>query len=497
MIEKLLLTPYNFQIKARDYLLQNSHSAIFGEPGVGKTIISLSYIKHIRRPALVIAPLHLIYSTWPEEIELWKNFSSLTYNIIHGPNKLEAFRSAKRYNISLINPEGVLWLIDQIKKDRVMPWHILLVDESAKFKSPSSKRFKKIKPLMKYFLRRHILAGNPLPNNYFDLWAQYYMVDVGSRLGTSFYSYRQKYFFPTDFKRFSWDLFPGAEDTIKEKVAPISLYIPIEGNVEMPPRRFVDVHIDLPSAIRVQYNKMAKSLKYEIDHGSLDYISKSIKQGKFDPDLYDTDVGVYEGDSLKNTDSTEILAPSKGAATMKCWQIANGHIFESLTKLEKLQKKNPKSRILHKEKVKATLTLVEDIQPSPVMIGFIFKNDYRLLREAFPSATLLSVPDKAMAANIAVQWNNNEIPIMLAQMTSVSHGYNLQKGKGHHIILFSLCPNFDTVDQFIRRIWRQSVASDKVIIHRILAKKTIDDKMLTRLREKKTTSENFLKGMTR
>lgn len=110
-------------------MLQQPCAGLFMDPGLGKTSITLStvsillqkqYLKHV----LVVAPLRVVYSVWPQEVEKWDEFRHLSVGILHGPKKHKVLD--EDYDIYLINPEGLLWLRDT---GRYTEFDGLVVDE--------------------------------------------------------------------------------------------------------------------------------------------------------------------------------------------------------------------------------------------------------------------------------------------------------------------------------------------------------------------------------
>jgi SNF2 family DNA or RNA helicase len=56
---------------------------------------------------------------------------------------------------------------------------------------------------------------------------------------------------------------------------------------------------------------------------------------------------------------------------------------------------------------------------------------------------------------------------------AMGHGLNLQ-ASGNHICWYSLTWNYELYDQFNRRVYRQG-QTKRVIVHRILARGTLDE----------------------
>ena len=105
--------PHNYQKRAVKWLLQHPEAALFLEPGLGKTSVTLRAFQTLRKTGtvkrmLVVAPLSVVQLVWPREIQKWDQFKDLSVSILHGPGKAEAARS--KADIHIINYEGLPWL---------------------------------------------------------------------------------------------------------------------------------------------------------------------------------------------------------------------------------------------------------------------------------------------------------------------------------------------------------------------------------------------------
>ena len=74
--------PHPFQERAIQDLIADPFHALFMEPGLGKTAIVLEAFTRLYEQldvarALVIAPLRICYSTWPDEVAKWRQFNDL------------------------------------------------------------------------------------------------------------------------------------------------------------------------------------------------------------------------------------------------------------------------------------------------------------------------------------------------------------------------------------------------------------------------------------
>ena len=86
----LALRPY--QSRGIDFGLQIPKSYFAVDMGLGKTAIILHILNRLGIPSLCVAPLKVTYNTWPDEIVDWDLEGEITYEVLHGPRKNEAFR---------------------------------------------------------------------------------------------------------------------------------------------------------------------------------------------------------------------------------------------------------------------------------------------------------------------------------------------------------------------------------------------------------------------
>lgn len=82
------------------------------------------------RRVLIVAPLRVIYSVWPEEIKKWHY--PFEYSIVHGTPGERIKAINKSADIYLTNPHNVAWLS---KLDLENRFDLLIVDESTEFKN--------------------------------------------------------------------------------------------------------------------------------------------------------------------------------------------------------------------------------------------------------------------------------------------------------------------------------------------------------------------------
>lgn len=461
-------TPHAYQKKAVKFLLEHAAGALFLDPGLGKTSITLATIKMLKQKkvldkVLLIAPLRVCYSVWPKEVDKWSDFNGIKVVVLHGPNKDELLKVEA--DVYVINPEGLEWLL-QVKKTKTptgktkvdvdlrrwkaLGFDTLVVDELSKFKHTNTNRFKAIKLVLNTFRRRWGLTGSPASNGLLDLFGQCFILDQGRTLGPYISHYRMKYFVPSH-DGFSWNIREGAEQEIYERLNPLALRMAADDYLDMPTLIENNIRVDLPEPVRVVYDQL-------------------------------------EDDLIAKLNDKVVVASNAAAASMKCRQVANGGIYidpevESLVKLPKSKREWVN---LHTEKVDALADLIEELQGSPILVAYDFEHDLDRLKERLGQ----DVPyigggvSAKRSAELEKAWNAGHLSVLLGHPQAMAHGLNLQE-VGHHVCWHSLTWDFELYDQFIRRVLRQGNKSKKVFVHHIMARGTVDEVVLAAVKSKR------------
>ncbi len=457
--------PHAYQKTAVGFMVSLATAGLFLDPGLGKTAITLAAFNLMRRKGyikrmLVIAPLRPAYSVWPGEVLRWDEFSDLKIELLHGDNKNAALRrvlcGSNHVDINVINPEGLPWLSEQLARNsHVFPWDMLVIDESTRFKITSTQRFKILKPLLPRFKRRYILTGSPAPNGLLDLFGQIFILDLGRTLGSYVSHYRVRFFNPGGYLGYQWTLRAGADKEIYNLLKPIVLRMDARDLLEMPPLIGVDppgrVEVELPPKAMAQYKQMEDTLITQVKDGL-------------------------------------VVAANAAAASTKCRQIANGGIYTNGPGQAR------KWENLHEAKVDAVEEIVEELQGKPALIAYEYAHDLDRLRRRLGNVPHIGggVTPKRFH-EIETAWNAGELPVLLAQPQSVAHGINLQ-GTGAAVIWAGLTWDLENYEQLYKRIWRQG-QKEKVIVHHIVAKKTVDEIIIRGLTRKDHTQRGLLDAL--
>lgn len=206
---------------------QNPVVLDLSDAGTGKTPVALwAYAeRHAAgeaRCALVICPRSLMTNVWINSVRKFTpHFKAVAAT---AKNRAEAF--AMDADIYVTNTDATTWLAKQ-PKTFFKKFTELIVDESSAFKHHTSQRSKALAKIRKHFTHRRLMSGTPASRSITDVWHQAYLVDDGTRLGNSFYAFRNSVSTPVQVGRnanaLHWKDKEGAEDAVFGLLADITV----------------------------------------------------------------------------------------------------------------------------------------------------------------------------------------------------------------------------------------------------------------------------------
>jgi len=397
---------------------------LFLPPGLGKTTTTLTIIaEQFKGRTLIIAPKKVAESVWTEEISKWDHLKHLRISKVLGNPKERAASLQRDSDIYITNLENVVWLTE-LK----IPFDNLVIDESSRFKDPSTKRFKALKPLLKTFKRRVILTGTPTPQGYGDLWSQVGILDLGARLETSITRFRQKYMEPTDKNWhtgvvYKWGIREGQETIIQDKIKDICFSLKAEDYLKLPEITKIYHNIYLGLDSKAQYKKLLNDMVLEI------------------------------GDET-------ITAPTAATLSNKLLQFTSGSLY----------KEDGSWTCIHTAKI----DFMEDMldENAPTLVFYHFKASLQKLKERFPQAKMLDEINHQ-------DWRDGKVPMLLCHPQSGGIGINLQCNVGEtaQIVWYDLPWSSENYIQANARIHRQG-QTKPVIIHHLAIENSIDNQVI-------------------
>ena len=316
---------------------------------------------------------------------------------------------------------------------------MVVIDELSSFKSHQAKRFKSLMKVRPKVNRIVGLTGTPSSNGLMDLWAQYRLLDMGQRLGRFIGRYREDYFVPDKRNQqviFSYKPKPGAEEAIYRLIS--------------------DITISMKGA---DYLKLPELVINEVD------VKLSEKEMKI--------LDIMKRDLITTVKGEEITAANAAALSGKLLQMANGAVYDDQgTVLH-----------IHDRKLDALEDLIEAANGKPVLIAYWFKHDLSRIQKRF-EVEVLSTSDSIK------RWNDGEISIAAIHPASAGHGLNLQAG-GSTLVWFGLTWSLELYQQTNARLWRQG-QKETVVIHHLISKGTIDERVMKALNDKNNTQSALI-----
>ena len=439
--------PRPYQRYAIRRIIDTPAVALLLDMGMGKTVSTLTAINELMfdrfevHKVLVIAPLRVALSTWRDECEMWEHTRHLRISIAVGGLRTREEALAEDADIYVVNRDVVKWLVGYYRAK--WPFDMVVVDESSSFKNPASQRFKALRKVRPLVQRVVLLTGTPAPNGLMDLWSQLYLLDRGERLGRTLTEYRERYFRPGQQSGnivYSYDARPGAEQEIFRRIGDICVSMKSEDYLTLPPLIQNVVRVQLPDAAARRYREMERELVLSI------------------------------GDA-------DITAVSAAALSNKLLQMANGAVYDTEGDVVRI----------HEAKLDALDEIISCNEGKSVMVIYSYRHDLETLRQRYPKARELKTADDIRA------WNAGQIPLLLVHPQSAGHGLNLQHG-GHIVVWYGLTWSLEAYQQTNKRLHRPG-QTEPVVLHRLVARDTVDEDVMRALEGKAAGQESMLEAV--
>lgn len=458
----------DYQLSIVDHIVQHPRCNIWSGMGTGKscsTLTALDFLLNVMGeagPALVLAPLRVAASTWPAEAKKWAHLAHLRVVPVIGDKAAREAALRQAGDVFTMNYENLPWLRLHLE-ERGEPWpfRIVVADESTRLKSFRVRQGGARAQALGQIVHKHVdrfinLTGTPAPNGLSDLWGQAWFLDGGQRLGRSFSAFENRWFatkkkHPNDQYGEKFAM-PGAQSQIEGALRDVTITVRAADFLDLPPLVENVIEVDMPPSAQRHYKELERELFTQLASGE--------------------DVEVFNAAAL----------------TMKCLQCANGAMY-----LDKERYGPDKWIEVHDAKLDALESIIEEAAGAPVLVAYHFKSDLARLCRAFGSGRVLDADPATIA-----DWNAGKIPLLFAHPASAGHGLNLQDG-GNIIVFFGLWWNLEEHEQIIERIGptRQAQAGHNrpVFVHRIVARGTVDELVVARLKTKASVQSLLLDAM--
>ncbi len=455
-------TPREYQHAIVEHSLDNPRAGVWAGMGMGKTCSTLTALDILELvepgPALVLAPLRVASSTWPDEAVKWKHLRNVEVSAVVGTPEQRRAALRKPANVFTTNYEQLPWLVEHYGD--AWPFRKVVADESTKLKSfrlrQGGQRAQALGRVAHKKVTRFIeLTGTPSPNGLQDLWGQAWFLDQGVRLGRSFEAFKQRWFRSVQIgdnaHAMRLEPLPFAQSQIEDRLRDLCLSLDARDYFDISEPIFTTIRVELPKRARQLYRDMEKEMFLSLECGA------------------------------------EVEAFNAASKTIKCLQLANGAIYTDDTATTFSE--------VHDAKLQALESIIAEAAGMPVLVAYHFKSDLGRLLRHFPQGRALDADPRTITA-----WNAGSIPVLFAHPASAGHGLNLQDG-GNILAFFGHWWNLEEYQQIIERIGptRQAQAGHDrpVFIYHIVAADTVDEIVMASRDSKRAVQDLLLEAMKR
>jgi SNF2 family DNA or RNA helicase len=491
-------TPRLYQDHMLEFGIETPYCQWAVDMGLGKTVAAATLIQRTLYDLydtnrwLIVGPKRVAFKSWPDELANWLHLQDLPYRVLGAedfgltptfdmadafdPATGEIKQGLKKRGLAFgwdeDDPAAAQRIAKREAKKRIMgyrehvhivsydflPWLAkalgdtayyggLCLDESSMFKNQDTVRFRALRHLRKHAGRVIELTGTPAPRGLLDLWAQFFVLDQGERLETTYTNYRHLYFRPDKRGRdgtiYSWKIDPDGRERIYKRIGDITMSLASADYLELPPLIENAIRVTLPPAAR---------------------------------ELYDT----VERDLIATLAGSTILAPSAATLCQKLLQISNGAVYDD----------GKKAVQVHDAKLDALEELV-DVTPGNLLVAYAFQHDAARIQKRFGRRARKLETDQDID-----DWNAGKIKIGYGHPASFGHGLNLQHG-GSNAVWFGPTYSLELWQQFIKRLHRSGQTAERVIVSVIMAEDTLDEHVRYDVIQDRDTEQSALLAAVR
>jgi len=443
---------YCFEVPT-SFLLLRHNGYIFATGNTGKTAVHITDFamrkKRLRTygAALVLAPKSLLHAAWAADIK--KFARHITVSVATATNREAAFDA--KADVYITNHDAVAWLAKQPPKFFKRFTH-LIVDECSAYKHHTSGRSRAVAKIVKHFDVRRMLCATPNSNGITDLWHQVYLLDNGTRLGSTFFGFRNASCVAEQVGRnqhaVKWHDRPGIENIVSALISDITIRHKFEDCVDIPANHMYSVPIQLSTKHQNLYEQLKRDSLLILEKGNVTAINGAV--------LYN-----------------------------KLLQAASGTVYDECGA----------PQYLATDRYEMVLDLAE-ARPH-VVVFFLWAHQRDQLVAAAKSRKLsyclIDGGTSDRERQLAVEeFQSGKHRILFAHPQSAGHGLTLTKGTA--TIWASPTPNLEHFQQGLKRIHRIG-QTEKTETIMLVAENTIDEQVWAALQQKNISMQSLLEEL--
>lgn len=453
MVEPFHLRPA--QPPMVQFIRKVKRCGLYAGMGIGKTTAVIFAIEAMRilgeidprNPVLVIGPARVAQNTWSDEVAKWSDFAHYRIIPLSGTPAQRLQKLKHKADIYTISYELLPWLVEYWLAK--WPYRTVVADELERLKGfrekkggtnlkgnksgHSGKRAFALGRVAHNLTDRWInLGGTPAPAGLKDLWGSTWFLDRGTRLGSTYTAFKNRWF------RLRWsgrgiEPLPFAATEIHGALADICITVDPKDYYNLKDPIINDIRVKLPPKARVLFTKMKRDLFAEIEaRGGIERIDALTAAGMMN----------------------------------KCLQIGNGFLFTDHPRWEKI----------HDAKLEALESVISEAGGMPILVQTSFIPDKQRILARYRGARDLSTA-KGLAG-----FKAGDVAIGVAHPGSMGHGIDGLQYVTNILCRYGHVWKLSETMQMLERIgpMRQHQAGlDRAVFeHRIIAEDTFDDYVL-------------------
>jgi len=469
MRTKPSFTPFNHQLKSLKHADTTDYVFDCSDPGTGKTLVAILDIerklkRHKGAAALVLAPKSLLRSVWYNDA---KKFAPGLKVAVSTAGKHEAVFNEEA-DVYVTNIDAVKWLAKKAgSKAFFKKFKYLAIDESTAYKHHTSQRSRAAAKVAKHFQYRRLMTGTPNSNSITDVWHQMLLVDGGSRLGGSFFAFRNTVCEAVQVgpkvNHLKWQDKEGAEEAVFGTIMDVVVRHKFEDCVDIPPNHEYAVPYQMSSRQREAYDEMLNGMVIQV-YGSLDAVAMAKLKG------------------VKPVPITEVSAVHAGSMQQKLLQIASGAVYDG----------KGSYHLIDTTRYEMALDMIEARKHSLTFFLWTHQRDY-LIKEAerrgITFATIDGNVGEAERDVIVKNYQAGRYQTVFAHPKSAGHGLTFTRGTA--TLWVSPTPDAEIYTQGSKRQHRlgQTQKTETIML---VAEDSVEQRVYESLTNKRARMKTFL-----
>ena len=270
-------TPFAHQKSTADFLTLHKRCLVLNSIGTGKTVSSLwaaDYLMNagVIKKVLILSPLSTLERVWGDAI--FKEFYHRKSVTLYGDAKRRLKLLKTEADFYIINHDG----FPIIAKDALDMFDLVIIDEAAVYRNPSTKRFKQFYRWLQVQpdLRLWLMTGTPTPNEPTDAWALAKLVD-SPHMTKSYTGFREQVM--TKIGQWKFIPRPDSVDIVKHVLQP-SIRFTREDCLDLPDTITQTRKVDLTAEQAKHFKQMVKQLVTEVAGGTITAVNEAVKAQK-------------------------------------------------------------------------------------------------------------------------------------------------------------------------------------------------------------------------